>query len=70
MIDSISQLNQQGNYLIQINFFISGCPSVFDCYLVMRSIKTLELRVKAHCKNAFTIARYLEKNPLCEKVKK
>lgn len=23
-----------------------GCPSVFDCYLIMRSLKTLELRVK------------------------
>jgi len=36
--------------------------------LILRSIKTLELRVKAHCKNAYTIARYLEKAPMCEKV--
>lgn len=45
-----------------------GCPSIFDCYLILRSLKTLELRVKAHCKNAYTIARYLEKSPMCEKV--
>lgn len=37
-----------------------GCPSVFDCYLAMRGLKTLEARMKVHCKNAYSIANYLE----------
>ncbi|CAD8188522.1 unnamed protein product [Paramecium pentaurelia] len=45
-----------------------GCPSVFDCYLIMRSLKTLELRVKQATKNAYIFAKYLESNPLVEKV--
>ncbi len=45
-----------------------GCPSVFDCYLAMRGLKTLEARMKVHCKNAFSIANFLEQHPLVEKV--
>jgi cystathionine gamma-lyase len=51
-----------------IHRYFSGCPSIFDCYLVLRSLKTLELRVKAHVRNAYIIARHLEKHPLCDKV--
>lgn len=70
MTNYTSQPNQQGisKYITNIYFINRGCPSIFDCYLILRSIKTLELRVKAHCKNAYTIARYLEKAPMCEKV--
>ncbi len=39
---------------------IGGSPSVFDCYLAVRGMKTMEARVKLHCKNAFIIAKYLE----------
>lgn len=45
-----------------------GCPSPFDCYIALRGIKTLEIRMKEACKNAYTIAKYLEKHPLVEKV--
>lgn len=43
-------------------------PSPFDCYLVNRSIKTLELRMIKHAENAFKIANLLEKHDLIEKV--
>jgi cystathionine gamma-lyase len=39
---------------------IGGCPSVFDCYLALRGLKTLEARMKVHCYNAYCIAKYLE----------
>ncbi|KAM3132901.1 hypothetical protein pb186bvf_015049 [Paramecium bursaria] len=45
-----------------------GCPSVFDCYLVIRSLKTLEIRVREQTRNAYILAKYLETHPLCEKV--
>lgn len=47
---------------------IGGCPSAFDCYLVLRSLKTLKIRVKTHTKNAYKVARYLENHSLVEKV--
>ncbi|ASK26703.1 trans-sulfuration enzyme family protein [Neisseria chenwenguii] len=38
-----------------------------DCWLVLRGIKTLALRMEAHCKNALEIARRLENHPAVEK---
>jgi cystathionine gamma-synthase len=43
-------------------------PSPFDCYLILRGMQTLSIRVKAHADNALTIARYLEKHPNVEQV--
>lgn len=43
-------------------------PSPFDCYLVIRSLKTLELRMQRHMSNALTIGKFLEKHPAIEKV--
>lgn len=34
-----------------------------DCWLVIRGIETLPLRIKQHCKNALAIAKYLEQHP-------
>lgn len=45
-----------------------GCPSSFDCYLAVRGLKTLESRMKIHCYNAYTVAKYLEEHSLVEKV--
>lgn len=43
-------------------------PSPFDCFLLLRSIKTLAYRIKGHCENAMTLAKYLEKHPKIEAV--
>lgn len=43
-------------------------PSAFDCSQVIRSIKTLPIRVKQQETSAIVIARYLEKHPSVEKV--
>lgn len=40
----------------------------FDCWLVLRGIKTLALRMKTHCANALEIAKRMEKHPAVEKV--
>jgi cystathionine beta-lyase/cystathionine gamma-synthase len=39
-------------------------PSPFDCWLTLRGLKTLELRMERHALNAETIARALETHPL------
>jgi cystathionine gamma-lyase len=43
-------------------------PSPFDCFLAMRGIKTLHIRMKEHEKNALAIAKFLESAPQVERV--
>jgi cystathionine gamma-synthase/cystathionine gamma-lyase len=45
-----------------------GVPGPWDCWLVMRGVKTLAIRMLEHEKNALFIARYLEKHPAVERV--
>lgn len=47
---------------------VGAVPSPFDCYLLLRSIKTLAVRMKAHCDNAMMIAQWLQMHPKVEKV--
>lgn len=42
--------------------------SPFDAFLIMRGMKTLPLRMKAHCENAVKIAEFLEKHEKIDKV--
>ena len=42
---------------------IGGIQGPFDSFLAMRGLKTLALRMKAHCQNALEIARWLEGHP-------
>jgi cystathionine beta-lyase/cystathionine gamma-synthase len=44
------------------------CASPFDCWLVLRGIKTLPIRVTQHCQNAAAIAAFLEKHPRVKRV--
>lgn len=43
-------------------------PGPQDCFLVLRGIKTLHLRVQRACENAAVIAQYLANHPKVEKV--
>ncbi len=55
----------------QLAFIHNSCgatPGPMDSFLVLRGIKTLHLRMKAHCENAEVIANYLKKHPKIEKV--
>jgi cystathionine beta-lyase/cystathionine gamma-synthase len=47
---------------------VGAVPGPWDCWLVLRGVKTLAVRMEAHQKNAMTIAQYLEKHPAVEKV--
>ena len=40
----------------------------FDAFLAMRGLKTLHLRMRAHCANAQDLAQWLEKHPQIERV--
>ncbi len=43
-------------------------PGPNDCFLVLRGIKTLHLRMQRHCENGEKIARYLKDHPKVDKV--
>jgi cystathionine beta-lyase/cystathionine gamma-synthase len=43
-------------------------PGPMDCFLVLRGIKTLGLRMKAHCENGKKIANWLAAHPKVKKV--
>ena len=44
------------------------CASPFDCWLVLRGIKTLPIRMTQHCQSAAAIANFLEKHPKIKRV--
>ncbi len=45
-----------------------GIPGPMDCFLVLRGIKTLHLRMQRHCENGRAVAQYLQKHPKVDKV--
>ncbi|WP_439881472.1 cystathionine gamma-synthase [Pontibacter sp. MBLB2868] len=45
-----------------------GIPGPQDCFLVLRGIKTLHLRMERHCQNGRKVAEYLNQHPKVEKV--
>ena len=55
----------------QIYFILNSCganPGPMDCFLVMRGIKTLHLRMERHCFNGRKIAEFLKTHPRIEKI--
>jgi len=47
---------------------IGAVPGAFDCWLTLRGIKTLSVRMKKHEENALQIANFLESHPKINKV--
>jgi cystathionine gamma-lyase len=47
---------------------VGGVPSPFDCFLTLRGIKTLALRMERHCGNAMHVAAFLDQHPKVERV--
>jgi cystathionine beta-lyase/cystathionine gamma-synthase len=47
---------------------LGAVPGPFDCWLVLRGIKTLAVRMRQHCENARAIAEFLEAHPRVERV--
>ena len=45
-----------------------SCQAPFDCYMVLRGLKTLAVRMDVHNKNALHIAKWLEDHPKIENV--
>jgi cystathionine beta-lyase/cystathionine gamma-synthase len=47
---------------------LGAVPGPLDCWLVLRGIKTLAIRMREHCTNARQVAAFLEDHPAVERV--
>ena len=47
---------------------LGAVPSPFDCWLVLRGVKTLAVRMERHCDNAEALAKFLAGHPKVERV--
>jgi cystathionine gamma-synthase len=47
---------------------LGAVPGPFDCWLVLRGIKTLAVRMRQHCENAHVVALRLARHPRVEQV--
>jgi cystathionine gamma-synthase len=47
---------------------LGAVPGPFDCWLVLRGVKTLAIRMDRHCQNAAAIAAFFERHPRVERV--
>jgi cystathionine gamma-synthase len=47
---------------------MGAVPSPFDCYLVLRGVKTLAIRMREHCSNAQAIVRMLREHDAVARV--
>jgi cystathionine gamma-lyase len=55
----------------RLSFYQNACggtPGPQDCFLVLRGLKTLHLRMQRHCENGRAVAEYLRQHPKVEKV--
>jgi len=47
---------------------LGAVPGPFDCWLVLRGLKTLAVRMRRHCENARKVAAFLADHPAVERV--
>jgi cystathionine gamma-lyase/cystathionine beta-lyase len=63
-------INDDGLYE-KLAFITNSCgpvPGPMDSFLVLRGLKTLHVRMEAHCKNGNAIAHFLRSHPRIDKV--
>jgi cystathionine gamma-synthase len=54
--------------LRSIQYSGGAVPSPFDCWLILRGMRTLPWRMRAHCENAMKVAEFLVHHPKVEQV--
>ncbi len=65
VVTTTDELTQKVQFLLNA---MGTCASPFDCWLVLRGIETLPVRMKQHEENAIAVANYLKKHPRVKRV--
>jgi cystathionine gamma-synthase len=47
---------------------LGAVPGPFDCWLVLRGVRTLAVRMERHCENAHAVATFLAEHPAVDRV--
>jgi cystathionine gamma-lyase len=71
MVGGVLVVGEDAELAEQLAFLqnaVGGVQGPFDSFLALRGLKTLHLRMRAHCENAQTLAGWLETHPAVEKV--
>lgn len=64
----VREKGEVADRLLYLQNAVGAVMAPFDSFMVLRSLKTLPVRMKAHCENAAAIAKFLENHPKIEKV--
>lgn len=65
LITNDAELYEQLKY---IQNAVGGVPAPFDCFLALRGLKTLAVRMQRHQENAFDVANFLTAHPKVNRV--
>jgi cystathionine beta-lyase/cystathionine gamma-synthase len=65
VVTTTDELSQKVQFLLNA---MGTCAAPFDCWLVLRGIETLPVRMKQHEENALAVANYLERHPKVKRV--
>ena len=70
VIQGALMMNDEGlrDQLYFIQKSTGAVPGPQDCFLVLRGIKTLHVRMQRHCENGVKVAHYLRQHPKVQKV--
>jgi len=65
VVTTTDELTERVQFLLNA---MGTCASPFDCWLVLRGIETLPVRMERHQENAFAVANYLKGHPAVKRV--
>jgi cystathionine gamma-lyase len=71
MVGGIAGVGASAELAEQLAFLqnsVGGVQGPFDSFLALRGLKTLPLRMRAHCDNALQLAQWLQTHPALDKV--
>lgn len=70
MVGGVAVVGEEGELSERMTFLqnaVGGVQGPFDSFLALRGLKTLHLRMRAHCENAQALAEWLQTHPAIEK---
>jgi cystathionine beta-lyase/cystathionine gamma-synthase len=65
VVTTTDELTHRVQFLLNA---MGTCASPFDCWLVLRGIETLPVRMKQHEENAIAVANYLKEHSMVKRV--
>ncbi len=71
VVNGVAVIGDNPSLAEQLGFLQNSCGAIaapFDSFLVLRSLKTLAIRMQRHCENATALAAWLETHPRITKV--